>query len=118
MSKNNERSFLRKKTEEIIASIDLFYILKEAAQKSYDVCLICGIFTDKLIWEDGAYNLSYNFNLSCGMIYNFIINNSNKIIKINISSDDEFPIDRNIIIYVPFEIDIYRIKKEYNSVVI
>lgn len=99
-------SFFKKQVDEIISRIDLFYILKEAQQKKYSVSLFCGIFDDKILWNDDEYHLSYNFNLSCGMIFNFISKNSDKIIKINVRSDDYYPLNRNIIIYAPNDIDI------------
>lgn len=109
---------LKKKITEIIAAIDLNYILAEAKKENYQVKLICGNLKNYIEWSDDICHLSNNYEISTGILYQFISNHSNKIIKINITSDDYFyPLNRNIIIYVPYEKDLIKIKKEYSSVV-
>lgn len=117
---------LNKKIDQIISAIDLNYILAEARREEYSVSLTCGDFVNnvslvskkQIKWYNNKCNLSYNYELSTGIMYQFISTHEDKIIKINISSvDNIYPLNRNIIIYVPFKKYLSRIKKEYSSVV-
>lgn len=109
---------------QIIAAIDLNYLLAEARRDGYKVSLMCADLErnkykrNKYKWSSQQYHLSYNYEISSNILYQFISSHTDKIIKINVSSiDDIFPLNRNIIIYVPCGIDPGYIKKEYSSVV-
>jgi hypothetical protein len=109
---------LRKKVADIIAAIDLNYILAEAKRDQYKISLMCGDLDANITWSGDISYLSYNYEMASGIIYHFISVHKDKIIKINISSDNDiFPLNKNIIIYVPYEIDLNRVKKEYTSIV-
>lgn len=101
----------------IIQSIDLNYILAEAEKEKYQVSLNSGVFEGIVKWGCNTKTLPYNYNISYGVIEHFLKKNYNKIIKINVLSKDENPLDRNIILHVPLNYDINQIKKEYHSVV-
>lgn len=109
--------YLKKKINRIISAIDLNYILAEARKEKYNVTLTHGVLKDNIRWAHISHNLSLNYEISIGLLYNFISLHNDKIIKLTISSDDFFSLNRNIIIHVPSEIDINKVKKEYNSVI-
>jgi hypothetical protein len=115
MTKNTNN--LKQIIGEIISAIDLNYILAEAEQQKYQVCLMCGDLRETITWGNMNRYLSFNYEISTGIIYDFISKHNDKIIKLNIKSDDFIVFDRNIVIYVPYEVDIHRVKKECSSVV-
>ncbi|XWV25662.1 hypothetical protein QJ856_gp0091 [Tupanvirus deep ocean] len=118
MNKKSMHYTLKKKVSEIISAIDLNYILAEAQKEKYVVSLLNGNLENRIRWENDICNLSYNYEIATGIIYQYISVHKDKIIKINVSSkNDIYPLNRNIIIYVPYEIDISKVKREYNSVV-
>lgn len=118
MDKNNLYANLKSKMYEIVSAIDLNYILAEAKRYGYRVCLVYGDLEQHVKWSSNATYLSHNYELSVGILYHFLSLHSDKIIKINITSDDDiFPLNRNMIIHVPYQFDIDKIKKEYKSIV-
>lgn len=118
MDEESIRNHLKHRVSKIISAIDLNYILAEAQKEKYDVNLIYGNIEDKIKWSNNTCNLSYNYEISTGILYQFISVHRDKIIKINISSiNNIFPLNRNIIIYVPYEMNINKIKKEYKRIV-
>ena len=117
MNKKNISCNLKQKVINIIAAIDLNYILAEAKREQYSVNLICGDLKNHIKWSSTSCSLSYNYEISTGMVFQFISVHKDKIIKINVSSDDIYPLNRNIIMYVPYEIDLEKVKSEYRSVV-
>ena len=103
----------------IISAIDLNYILAEAKREKYNVSLIRGELDKKIKWSNDICHLSYNYELSAAIIYRYITHNHDKIIKLNISSSGNFyPLNRNMVIYLPEKIDINEIKKECESIVL
>ena len=109
---------LQKKVEEIISAIDLNYILAEAYREKYKVSLMYGDLVGCIKWHGEQCDLSYNYERSSGIIYEFITIHANKIIKLNISSTDNiFSLNRNMVIYFPIHIDIKKIRKECTSIV-
>lgn len=116
--KNKISINFRNKVNNIISSIDLNYVLAEARQRGYQVSLVSGILDEKIIWTKEECFLSYNYEISTGIVYQFISQHQDKIVKMHVSSmDDFYPINRTMIVYVPYHIDIKKIKKEYFSVV-
>ena len=74
---------------------------------------------DNIKWSSDKCYLSYNYELSSSIIYRYIHNNHDKIIKLNVSSTGDFyPLDRNMVIYLPNKMDIEKIKLECESMVI
>lgn len=117
MKKTISISF-RQKINNILSSIDLNYVLAEARQRGYQVSLVSGVLNEKVKWTNEECFLSYNYEISTGIVYQFITKHQDKIVKLHVSSvDDFFPINRTMIVYVPYHIDIQRVKKEYFSVV-
>ncbi len=110
---------IKKNIEYLVKSIDLNYILAESRKEKYQVCLFSGLIEDNIKWSTEVCYLSYNYELSVKLIYRFIVENIDKIIRLNISSNDEiYPLDRNMIIYYNGEIQLDKIKKYYDSIVI
>lgn len=102
---------------DIVSAIDLNYILAEAKKERYNVSLTCGRLEDNIKWARFSRDLSFNYDIAFAILCKFVSSHSDKIIRLTVTSDDIFPLNRNMIIYVPYEIDINRVKKEYNSVV-
>jgi len=110
---------LKNKINEMFCTIDLNYILAEARKEKYKLSLTNGHILNNIKWENDECYLSYNYDICVRLISHYILNHFDKIIKLNISSDhDIYPLDRNMIIYIPEKIDIDKICKEYESVVI
>lgn len=103
---------------QIISAIDLNYILAEARKENYEVSLCCGNINDKINWDRKKHYLSFNYEESVRILQHYISLHKNKIIKLNVSSDSYYPLDRNIIVHVPCCENINCIKKEYSSVVV
>jgi len=119
MNQKYARNDLRHRVSEIISAIDLNYILAEARKEKYKVSLNHGILKNHIKWSIDTCHLSYNYEISTGIIHQFLSIHYDKIIKINISSNNDIlPLNRNIIIYIPSKTDLERIKQEYISVVI
>lgn len=108
---------LNRIVKQILLAIDLNYILAEAKKEQYMVTLSYGNLKEDIKWNRNPRHLSLNYEISKKIIHNFISKHKNNIIKLNVSSDNFFPLNRNIIIYVPYEIDINKVKQECSSVV-
>lgn len=99
----------------IVEAIDLNYILACAKRDNHCVQLVCGSLEKNLIWSNESCILSYNYKTATDLMYDFININFDRIIKIKISSSNYMhPYNQNIIIYVPYYMDLYNIRKEYN----
>ena len=119
MDRKNIENYVINIASHVIDTIDLNYILAEARIKNYSVCLITGDYIEGLIWYNDKCELSYDYEMSANIIHQYLLNNISKIVKMNISSPsfDIYPINRNIILYVPYKIDMCQIKKNYDSIV-
>lgn len=73
----------------IIDSIDLNYIIAESSLYKYNI---------KILSKNISIDLPYNYDIAYNIILNFIQNNKNNLIVINITSNDFFPLNRNIIL--------------------
>ncbi|AQN68116.1 hypothetical protein [Saudi moumouvirus] len=104
---------------EICDRISLNYLIAEAIKEDQTITLYHGDFIEnKILWSKEKYGLIPNFDDATKQIYCFINKHIDKIIKINIFCQKETScLNKNIIIYVPYEIDIAKIKKEYASIV-
>lgn len=110
---------LRKKVEEIISFIDLNYTLAEAKKYNYEIVLmknkststISPKETKKIVWSNNFQTLSYNYSSAELTLHKYIKKYYDRVIKLKISSKDyAYPLNRNIIIYVPYEVDLKKIK--------
>ena len=109
---------IKKNIKYLVNSIDLNYILAESQKEKYQVRLFSGSIEDNIKWSTEVCYLSYNYELSVKLIYRFIVQNIDKIIRLNISSNDEiYPLDRNMIIYYNEKVQLNEIKKYYDSIV-
>lgn len=103
----------------IISAIDLHYILAEAERENYNVILMKGEIDGDIKWSTDYCQLSYNYEISAAILYKYIVNNLDKIIKLNVTSVcDFYPLNRNMVIYLPKKINVDMIKKECESIVI
>ncbi|AGF85528.1 hypothetical protein QJ854_gp254 [Moumouvirus goulette] len=104
---------------DICDRISLNYLIAEAIREDQSITLYYGDYIEnKIIWSEEKYGLIPNFDNASKQIYCFINKYIDKIIKINIFCQKEAScLNKNIIIYVPYEIDIAKIKKEYTSIV-
>lgn len=75
-----------------IDNIDLNYIIAESSLYKYNI---------KIFSKKNSINLPYNYDIAYHIIMDFIHNNKNDLIIINISSNDFFPLNRNIILQSP-----------------
>ena len=102
-----------KKTDEIISMIDLNYMLALARKERHTLRLVRGSYiNDDIVWSKKANVLSHNYRMACTQIRDFIADNNDKIIKINTTSNSNYPINRNTIIYIPLEYDIDNLNRE------
>lgn len=121
MNKDQSKSIkslqvIKKRLSEIVSAIDLNYILAEAKQQNYKISLISGFVKNKnqIEWYlDQTEYLSYNYDLAVGMLFDYLMSNQNRLVRINISSknSDFYPLNRNIIIHIPSDINSTYISK-------
>ncbi|QGR53768.1 hypothetical protein [Moumouvirus maliensis] len=104
---------------EICDRISLNYLIAEAIREDQSISIYYGdYYENKIIWSEEKYSLVPNFDHATKQIYCCINKHIDKIIKINIFCQKETScLNKNIIIYVPYEIDISKIRKEYASIV-
>lgn len=99
---------------DIVESVDLNYILKNAQHKMYLVELVIGKIDGDTVKYTKNYTLSCDIDISIAIMYKVLKKNIDRIIKIKITSEDYInPVNKNIIIFVPFEQELQNIKKEY-----
>ena len=104
--------------EQIIFCLDLNYVLAEAEVYGYGVSLDCGIVeSNAILWSNDRCDLSLNYDLSCGLLLNYIMKNENKIIKMVIDDETYYPLSREIIIYIPSDTNINDVKKIFQNIV-
>lgn len=111
---------LDKYVKGIDKAIDLNRILARAQAEQHQIKLITGIYNperDRIVWGACEQNLPYFYKLAYGLLYNFIQAHQDKIIKINTTNNGLYPLNRNIVIHVPIDIDLDRIKREYASII-
>jgi len=93
---------LKKQVTDIILRIDLDNLLSEALEQKYNVYLIWGSLSKQIFWTKNKWRLSYQYDKAVHEIYQYIYWHIDKIIKINVSSNNYIsPNNRNIIIYLP-----------------
>lgn len=115
----NSKCKYASKVKEIDSAINLNYLLADAFQNRYEVSLSFGHLNKNIEWSKKTQPLSYSYQLTLTLLSNYLLKHSNKIIKLNISSTNiMMPFNRNIIIYVPYDIDIQKIKNEYSSIIV
>lgn len=103
--------------DKIISAIDLNYLIAEAKLNQYHIKLVCGLWNNDIQWTDTYQILPHDFAISKKIINDFVYKNFNNVIKINVYSNDyDCPLDRNIVIHVPKEIDFNAVKNIYSVI--
>lgn len=106
---------ITKIVNDIIAEIDLNYLIAEAVKNNYDLILVHGELDTTIEWSTNTYHIPCNYELAVSVLHYFIGKNMDKIIKLKSVSkfDCVYGLNRNTIIYVPYEYDIELIRKQY-----
>lgn len=119
------RKFGSKKMSKMVAeidrAIDLNRILARAEAEKQTVKLVAGVYNktkDCIEWGMSQVVLSYNYDISYGLMYSFIHQNQNKIIRINTTKMGPYTLNRNIVIHVPIKADLDRIRREFLNIVV
>lgn len=107
------------KITEIADRIGLNYLIAEAIRDNQKISLYSGDYDgNKIYWSPNYYNIKMDYDLAIDDLLYFININVDKIIKLNIFCQKETScLNRNVIIHIPYEIDIDNIRKEYSSIV-